>query len=174
MKYFSKIEIKNFPEDVFPLFVLSDNILSFISLTIKRHQKGLYNHFMIMHRSGMVATQDWIFREVSIENYLTKHRLKFYHNPKWTKRDKFTIISAIKRDLKKSWFKRLYDPVAIIGQLFHWEWLQIPGLDICSDKGKYLKLVDEKYDLKYPSPTDLNKYLKKRKCYKVFGRYVPD
>ena len=174
-KYFTKKEILDLPEAAFPIFTLSDNIRSLFSFLIKKREKGNYNHFMVAHRKGFFASQDMTFREVPMENYLEgNHRLKFYTNPKWDQQAKYTIISAIKRDLQLPWYTRIYDPLAIVGQLFGINWLQIPGIDICSDYGKYFKLVDNKFDLKYPSPPDINKYLEKRKAYKCLGRYVPD
>lgn len=161
-----------------PLFVLSDNLRSFFSWGIKAHEKGFYNHFMIMHRPGYFASQNIIFREVPVENYLDYHRLKFWTNIYWTPLEKKFLIRKIQKDLKKSWWKRLYDPIAIIGQFFNQEWIQIPGLDICSDKSKYIKYVDQEFNLKHPSPTDINKWFNDPKQYQrgyfVFGRYVPD
>jgi hypothetical protein len=52
------------------------------------------------------------------------------------------------------------------------------GIDIYSDKGRYLRYVDYGYNLKHPSPSDLNRWFQEKeqeeRGYRVFGRYVAD
>lgn len=171
-------ELLNIPSQQLPLFVLSDNLRSFLAWGIRKHQHGYYNHFMIMHRKGFFASQDWIFREVPVENYLDRHRLKFWTNKEWTKVERRLLTRKIKRDLGKQWWRRLYDPLAIVGQFLNQEWIQVPGIDICSDKGRYLRYVDYAYNLEYPSPSDLNRWFQEKEQektgYRIFGRYSPD
>ena len=114
--WLTRSAVRNIPPYLLPLFVLSDNLRSFFAAGIKKHQKGNYNHFMIMHRTGFFASQDWIFREVSVEKFLDHHRLKFWINTEWTKTERRLLIRKIKRDLKRAWWRRLYDPLAILGQ----------------------------------------------------------
>jgi len=177
--FFTKEQILRFPEKHLPLIVLSDNVTSFFAWGIRAHQKGNYNHMMWMHRPGCLASQDWIFKEVPAWKYLQgEHRLKFWTNSKWPQWKRIILKALIKSDLKKPAYKRLYDPVQIIGKLIHCDWLQIPGLDICSDKAKYLKKIDPMCDLKHPSPTGVNLWLKewdqRKRGYHVYGRYIPD
>ena len=75
--------------------------------------------------------------------------------------------------LNKSWYKKLYDPLQIVGKAIWCKWLQIPGLKICSDYGFVLKEIDYDYNLKHPSPTELNQYTKDHD-YEVYLRYLPD
>jgi len=176
--WLTKNTLRNLLPNILPLFVLSDNLRSFFAAGIKRHEHGNYNHFMVMHRTGFFASQDWIFREVPAEKYLEYHRLKFWTNKEWKKIERKLLIRKIKRDLEKAWWRRIYDPLAIVGQAINQEWIQIPGIDICSDKGRYLKYVDYTYNLKYPSPSDVNKWFQEKeqekRKYRVFGRYSPD
>lgn len=171
-------DILNIPEEGLPLLVLSDNIRSFLSWGIKAHQKGAYNHLMWMHKPGLVASQDLTFKESKIENYLKgSHRLKFW-GLDFNDGSKHFIRNLIHKDLSRPWYKRLYDPLQIIGKLIHIDSLQTPGLDICSDKAKYLRHVDKKYNAevrRHRSPTEINKYFQTREDgYFVYGRFALD
>lgn len=164
------------PAEDLPLMVFSDNIRSFFSWGIKAHEHGCYNHFMWMIEPGKFVSQDWIFHEVPAENYLYgKHRLKFVRGKNWGFVQKTRIRIALRLALNKSWWKRLYDPVQIAGIAIGAKWIQIPGLGICSDYGSVLKEIDYHYDLKHPSPTDINLYTKSNQDrYEVYLRFVPD
>jgi hypothetical protein len=170
----SRNDILSIPDELCPMIVLSDNIRSLISWGIKVHESGCYNHAMILMPGGKFASQDLLFRQVPVSNYFKRHRLKFWHCPLWTVEQRRTMLANIYNDLDKPWYKRLYDPLAIVGQAIHCDWIQIPGIDICSDKGKYLRLVDPLYDLNHPDPENLNRWLEKNRRYQVYGRYVPD
>jgi len=176
-RYLTKAELLSIPETDLPLLVLSDNPYSFFAWGIRVHEKGYYNHLMWMHKPGILASQDGIFREAPLKKYLG-HRLKFWTNETWTALQKAAIKETIQIDLNRFWLWRLYDPVAIIGQWTGCESIQIPGLDICSDKGKYIKKADRIFDLKRPSPKDVNSWLEEAeqylRGYRVWARYVPD
>ena len=170
----SKQDISNIPKELCPMMVFSYGIGDAISTAIAIKEGGFYNHYMWLYRPGYFASQAMTFREIPVEEYLKKHALKFVYNQIWQVEDRAKLRHAIRMDLDKSWFQRLYDPLAIIGQLLNMEWIQIPGADICSDKGAYLKLVDKNYNLKHPSPTDINKWSKEQPGYTVYGRYRLD
>lgn len=170
----SQEDILNIPDEMLPMPILSDNIRSFISWGIKEHTKGNYNHFMWLYKKGFVASQDFLFSQQPVSDYFEKFRLKLWYCPSWTKEQRLTIIQVIEGVLAEPWYKRRYDILAIAGQLFNCEWLQIPWLDICSDKARLLSLVDDRYNLKHPDPQDVNEWLEKHGEYRVFGRYVPD
>lgn len=176
-RYLTKKEILEIPESSLPLLVMSDNPYSFFGWAIRAHEKGCYNHLMWMHRPGWFASQDLVFREMPAESY-AGHRLKFWTCESWNSLHRALIRALIEEDLEKPWYKRRYDLVAIFGQGINCNWLQVPWLDICSDKAGYLKKVDKRYDLKHPSPTDVNAWLEDgdqyMRGYRVFGRYVPD
>ncbi len=166
--------IFNIPKELCPMMVFSYGVRSPVATAIAIKEKGLYNHFMWLLKPGLLATQDVTFRKIPIDAYLKKHALKFAYNKTWQEGDRKILREAIEEGLAKPWYRRLYDPLAIVGQAFNIEWLQIPGIDICSDKAKYLKLVDKNYDLKHPSPTNINNWMKTQPGYEVYGRYRLD
>jgi len=169
-----KDDVLNIPRSLCPMMVFSYGIGSTIATAIAIKERGLYNHFMWLIEPGVLATQDWLFKKVPVENYMVKHAMKFVYSTAWIEQDREKIISAIEVDLAKPWYKRIYDPLAIAGQLFDLEWIQIPGIDICSDKGDYIRLVDKNYDLKHPSPTNINTWSQCQESYKVYGRFRLD
>lgn len=171
----SRDDVLAIPDELCPMFVLSDNMRSLMSWGIKVHERGSYNHIMLLMPGGRVATQDLTFREVPVTEYLKgRHRLKFWHCPLWTVDQRHTILANVYRDLDRPWYKRIYDPLAIVGQLVRLDWIQTPGLDICSDKARYLALVDPLYDLAHPDPENVNRWLEESRRYQVYGRYIPD
>jgi hypothetical protein len=172
-------DIFNIPDSVLPMPVFSDNMTSFFSCAIKAHEDGYYNHFMWLIGQNTFASQDWIFTMDSVGDYLDRCRLKFWYCHSWSESDRRKIKNSIIDDLGRPWWQRLFDPIAIIGQAIECPWIQTPGMDICSDKGKYLKIADPKYNLNRPSPADINKWFIANSIdhggnYEVYGRYTPD
>jgi len=174
MKILTDKEILNIPEKDLPLLVLSFNSRNILSTLINIRKRSNYNHFMLYHRPGFFAAQGLIFKEFPVTNYLTHHRLKFWHNPDWSALDKVKMQSKIKRWLMLGKFKSRYDLVGLIGQLFGVKSLQNPYTKICSDYIDLLKEVDSEYKLKYPAPNDVNAWLKDHSRYQVYGRYIRD
>lgn len=171
-------DIRNIPAEDLPLLVLSDNIRSFLSWGIKMHQRGSYNHLMWMRKPGFFASQDTLFKEVPVDKYLKgRHRLKFW-SIHFSEGSKNFVRNMIHTDLCRPWYKRLYDPLQIVGKLFRIPILQLPYTDICSDKAKYLRYIDRKFDTeldRHRSPSEINRYLQGREdSYFVYGRHVPD
>lgn len=169
-------EVKSIPQEHLPIVVLSADASAFFSSGIRLFKKCYYNHFMWMHRTGYFATQGFTYSEKSVDDYTSKTtRYKFWHNPDWTTADKATMLAEIYKWLEKPAFTTRYDWIAIIGQALGLAWIQNPFTRICSDYGSLLKKVDFRYDLKNPSPDQVNKWLKKwPKTYQVYGRYTPD
>jgi hypothetical protein len=170
-------DVINIPEEDLPLMVLSDNVYSFFAWGIRAHQHGIYNHFMWLVEPGILYSQDWVYHKVPIENYLQgRHRLKFITGKTWSRPMRQVIKIELLKDLRQPWYKRLYDPLQIIGIFIGWGWLQIPGsARICSDFGRVLTKIDKGYDLKYPSPSDINRWTKARpNRYEVYLRFIPD
>lgn len=172
-------EILAIPNHLCPMIVFSDSLRGFFSWAIKVHEKGCYNHAMVLLPDNYVASQGMIYSKEKIKNYFDGYRLKLWYQPDWTQKERSLILSTIDKHLQKSWIRRVYDVPAIVGQLLpEWtgaaSWCQIPGLEICSDSGAVLKLVDADYDLKHPDPEEVNHWLEKHEKYKVYGRYVPD
>lgn len=168
-------DLLNIPQDKLPMPVFSDDLRGFFSWAIKVHEQWVYNHFMWMTKPGIVASQSWLYKEVSIKNYVKRSRLKLWYCKGWTENDRKKAIEEINRRLSEPWYSRLYDVPAIVGQAIHMDWLHIPWLDICSDSGSVVKTVDSRYNLKNPDPRDVNVWLSKYPdMYEVYGRYVPD
>ena len=177
-KWLTKEDISNIPKEYTPMLVLSDAVQSVVAARIKSLQNGTYNHLLwLINIKGknVFASQDSTFKLIELSKYIdNKHRLKFWYNKEWTKEDKITILSSIKSYLELPWYKRLYDPLQIIGIRLGLNWVQMPGTRICSDYADILKFVDFNYDLFHPSPPDVNRWLKKQEYYEVYGRYSPD
>lgn len=159
----------------FPMIVFSDALRSWIGTAIKVHQAWSYNHVMWLKAPGVLASQDATFKTVPISDYLQgAHRLKFWTNPRWSNEERLRILHAIEADLELPWYRRLYDPVAILGQAIHLDWIQLPWVSICSERASYLSLVDPEYTLTNPDPADVNRWLDSRGIYDVYGRFIPD
>jgi len=168
-------DVLSIPASLCPMMVLSYGIGSPIATAIAMKEHGSYNHFMWLKEPGILATQATTFHEVHVEDYMKRHALKFVYGKSWGKKERRNILKLIDADLVKPWYRRLYDPVAIFGQLFNAEWIQLPYFDICSDKGRYLKAIDPEYNLYRPSPTDINSWTKDRpEKYIVHGRFRLD
>ena len=167
-------EIMAIPQENLPLLVLAFNYRSFFSVAINKRKSGDYNHLMWMHRPGKFASQDWWYKEVPAQKYMTNHRLKFWHNPSWTPEQKIMLQTKIFTELAKPRWKTRYDVLALFGQLIGVTGIQLPWTNICSDYAKYLKIVDADFNLKNPAPSDVNKWLTDNHRYFVYGRFVTD
>ena len=165
-----KIEQKDLP-----LMALSDNLRSVVSARIKTHTHGSYNHFMWMVEPKKFITQNWMLKEVPVEDYFDGYRIKLWHNPSWTPLQKIKITTMLAARLRAPWYKKIYDPLQIVGIRLGVRWLQIPGIRICSDHSDILKEIEPDWNWKIgPSPEEVNHYLETRPEYKVFGRYMED
>jgi hypothetical protein len=172
--WLTKKQVLNIGEEDLPLMVLSFNKRSLISFGITYKTTGDYNHFMWACLPGKFASQDWFFREVPMQKYLKHHRLKFWTNPTWTKRQKDILKLRVRAELVKPRWKTRYDFIAIFGHLIGVTGIQIPWTKICSEHAGYLKLIDPRYDLVNPSPEDVNEWLKLHEDYKVYGRFITE
>ena len=171
----TKEDVLNIPKELCPMMVFSYGIGSAIATAIAIREHGLYNHFMWLLKPGILATQSKTFHEVHVEDYMERHALKFVYGKEWGRKERRILRNVIATDLAKPWYRRLYDPVAIVGQFFGTEWMQLPYFDICSDKGRYIREIDPEYNLKRPSPTNINNWTKARpEAYMVHGRYRLD
>jgi hypothetical protein len=167
----------------YPIAVLSRNLRSFLGSSISSVTKGTYNHFMWLINHDTLASQGSLFCKEPITDYMQgQHILKFVIDTRWDFKSRMVLLDAINDDLKKPFYCRMYDYLAIFGQLIHQPWIQIPWIDICSERGKYFKLTDHQYNLKYPDPTDINRYMKLHQAtkynnflgYKVIDRWIPE
>jgi hypothetical protein len=174
--YLEESSLIKIPEEVLPLAVLSYTASSPFAFGIINVRKGIWNHFMWMHRPGMFASQGWSYEEVPIQNYVGfDKRLKFWHNPNWTKEDRFDLIDRIHYWLRQPHKNTRYDVLAILGQAINQVWIQNPLYRICSDYGSILResRVDISYNLKHPAPDQVDKWFEANgNRYKVYGRYA--
>jgi hypothetical protein len=99
-------------------------------------------------------------------------RLKFWHNPDWTQDQKDHLISIIDTFLKKPAYSTRYDWTAIVGQALGVAWIQNPFTRICSEYGSLLREsgVDTTYDLKTPSPDEVDHWFNEHSIYQVYVR----
>ena len=166
------INPKKIPEDMLPIIILSDDLRGVFSWAIKSHTNGYYSHAMIMINKGKVVTQGGTYKEVPIENYMTeRYRLKFW-KPDLTLRDILTIQKEVNKDLKQNWWRKSYDYLGILGQLFKVRWLNNPYKSFCSERvAKYLRLVFDCIP-KHPAPADLNKLFAKMGRMSVYGHWI--
>ncbi len=174
-RIFAFNELSTIPPWDYPLLMLTDNSQSLTAAGIRIFEHGEYNHFCFLYNIGVVATQNFFFKTVPLEEY-KDHKIKLWHNPNWSGHDKAILAQAIKTDLEKSWYKRMYDILGFIGQGLRLPFIQNPYQDFCSEKAKYLSAIDPAYDfkIKSPSPPDLNRYFNSNPAYKVYGRYYPN
>ena len=142
-----------------PIVVLSDNLSSWFSRRIKRHTKGDYNHAMIMHYPGRVATQEIVLRDSPIGGFLTgTHRLKLWRWPGTTQEQRAFMLARIEHDLAKPWYKRRYDPLGLVGQLFRVKPINNPWAYYCSE---WVASVVREAGIdmgRYPSPADIDRH----------------
>jgi hypothetical protein len=173
-RYLTIDDIRTIPPGAYPFMVFCDNIRGLFSLGVKIKTKGSYGHFMWMIAPDTFASQWFYFRLFTVDHF-TGDTLKFVHNPNWTDKERDILISAVLIDLKKPWYRTLYDVPGMFGELLGIEAINLRSFDFCSERGKYLNLIDPEYDLRSPTPTQLNTWSKERgDRYKVYGRYTPD
>lgn len=175
MQAFSAADIVSIPQRDLPMLVLFDNLYSPISARIRRHTRGFYSHVGWMYAPQLISSQEFHLRTKRITDYLEgRNRLKFWHNPLWTEYDRQKVIKEIKRQLALPWWRTRYDWLGIIGHLTGIKWINFPHLDYCSENGgEILSMLEPTFDLKHPSPADINRWCKKQKQMKVYGVFDP-
>lgn len=175
-RFLTEKQLSRIPRKDLPLLLLSDNQRSWISTAIKRHQEGYYNHLMWMHEPGYVVSQGWTIKEEPIDKYLLTHRLKFWTCNAWSVEDRLVIRKYLFGLTRLPWYKRMYDPLQILGKWIGLNWLQIPGnMRICSDHADILAVVDLNWAVGlHLSPPEVNRKMIESDRYRVYGRYVVD
>ena len=176
-RYLTRTEMYRIPQADLPLLTVTYGIGAPIATAIVALRGGLYNHLMWMHKPKRWASQGGLYSELHLNEYMKAHSIKLWTNINWTAQDKKKIVKAINRELNRNWWCRIYDGLGCICQVSKYtKWIQIPGLDICSDKADYLKLVDKRYNVNHPTPAEVNQWLKDNydRDYRVYARYRPD
>lgn len=156
------VDPREFGRDDLPIIVLVDDLRGFIGWSIKAHQSGNYNHSMIMHKIGKIASQDFAgFREKPIEDYLKSNfMLKFWRIKDLTSLEAIIIVANVSKRLSLPWYRRQYDWIGIFGQFIRLNFIQNPFSAYCSEQVRddYIKSV-EKADRvvpRKPSPSTLD------------------
>lgn len=170
-------DIMNIDRKYLPLPVLGFSPRSIFTLGVATRTSGDWSHFMWMIEPGVFASQGWFYRRKTLEDY-REYTLKFVYNPAWSEAQKKVLMDSILRELSKSHWETRYDILAIFGQLVGLKWIQHGRLEICSDDANRIGLIDFRYNLKYPSPADVNAWMKLYKWspdnpngYLVLGRF---
>ena len=162
-----------------PCLVLTDNLTSWVAGRIKAHTHGNYNHAMWVLNPGIVATQDSVFKEAPLGDYLKgKHRVKFWYNPNWGPLQKAAVRAHLMQDVARG---GRYDYCGILGQwaasVFHWatlKRLQWPGREFCSEEAvDVLRQVESGIKDAQPSPADLDRICIASPRMKVWGIVDP-
>ncbi len=162
--------------DDLPLFVLSDDLRSFISWGIRAHSKGNYNHIMMMVRPRVFATQSFLYKEVNIKKFMKPSvRMKFWQ-PQIDNITKIEITDKVEKALEAPWWKRRYDFLGVAGQFLNIRWIQVPYLNYCSEReAENARLIPFCRDIpKRPTPADMNRYFKTKTEMKVLGYWFEE
>lgn len=130
------------PIDLFNI-VLVNNSQDFISWGIKGDTGANYNHAMIQRTVASVDSQETLFQNVPIKNYMIKsNMLKFWQINNLTETEWQILNKAVLADLALPWWKRFYNYLGIFGQFSRLTWISCPGTFFCSQRvAKYLRLL---------------------------------
>jgi hypothetical protein len=175
-RYLAREELLQIPQELMPMPVLSDNLRNICSAGIKAHTHGNYSHFMWLISPGTFASmQTNGYKMVKLEDFIGSDRLKFWYFPMWSDADRLKVRHAINKELNRPWWKNRYDFFSYLGHLTGLRWIQSPWSDVCSDKAKFLKLVEKDFRLVSPNPEEVNHWLETIKPRaQIYGRYTPD
>ncbi len=149
-----------------PLIVLVDDLQGFLGWGIKSHTKGNYCHAMILYHPGILTTQNWLFQQKTLDEYLKdRYMLKFWRIKNLTSDEKSAILNAIGKRLALPWYKRTYDFIGtFVGQLVNVKWIQNPWQEFCSEEvnDDYIKPVARcsSMNIIEPSPAELDRIFK--------------
>lgn len=172
-----KFNPNNIDNKILPLFIFIDDLHSLFGFGIRLHTKGIYSHVAEMVRKEHVVSQDFLYHEVSLEKYLKpQYRLKFIKYIPITKEQKLHWINLVSQELKEPWYKRRYDYIGVlIGHLFCMRWIQNPWLRYCSERiAEHMRKVFHSGIRKYPTPSEINQFMKDDGDFSVVGRWWHD
>jgi len=155
-----------------PVFVQSANIHSIFGFGISKRIKSLWQHSMIMRKQGFVCTQGWTYKEIDISAYMKPGSImKFWICKDITDEERNAIMIKIYNDLRKKWWKKMYDVPGILGQLFGIRWFNIPGLNYCSERTSSKDRVVVPNIKKHQEPEDRDTSFKESNRMSVLGYY---
>ena len=128
-----------FPKEIkieeYGIFVVySDQTSGLIEWIIKMRTKGLVNHVMFSITPGWFVSQGNTYSEVEMDRYMKKgNRLYFFRLLGLTPEQEQAIRDSIKKKLALPWWRKLYDWIGISGQALGIKWVNIDGLNYCSE-----------------------------------------
>lgn len=141
-----------------PMVAFSTNKKSALASLIRSHTRGEFSHVMWFYRPGYFASQDWTFREVPVDKYLSdpSTTLELWEFPTWDSMNRRRYRNAIQKQIDSNGF---YDFLGIFGQALRFPIINFPFIDYCSEAvWKTFVMVDGIYRW-HPSPADLRKRL---------------
>lgn len=124
-------------------FILCNDAQGMLGWFIKWYTKGNYCHAMLTRKPNWVCTQNDIYIETPLKNYMIESEgLKFWRINNLTLSEFKMINEAITEDLAKPWWKRTYNYLGLLGQALHMPGISMPGQNICSQRdANYLRLL---------------------------------
>lgn len=138
-KTYNWIDPNTIPTNGDILIVLVDDRNGFLGWFIKTHEAGNYNHEMGMRKLGMIASQNDVFKEISVSVYQKKNLFLKFWKLNLTDEQKAYINTRVDKVLARPWWQRGYDYLGLFGQAIKigkWKpfgWLTIPGEYFCSE-----------------------------------------
>lgn len=152
------------PKDVsahdLPRVVFSANSRSFFGFGIRTFSKGVYNHACLQYEPDYIASQDFLFHSVPIEEYMQPHiKLKFFGFKNITSGQRQAMLEAIRWNLILPWYKRAYDIPGIFGHILRMpNTLQLPHLNYCTESVSKIVKLGGYNPPKHPSVKALNRW----------------
>ena len=156
-----------------PVFVSACDIRGFLGFGIRARTRGDVNHSMIMRRPGYFASQNLLYREVPLKRYVRPGvLLKFWQCVDITEEERLAITTVIWQDLRKPWWKRMYDFPGIVGQAVGLRWINIPWLNYCTEKVASRVRILIPGLRKKPTPEELDRAYELSPRFRMIGYYV--
>lgn len=175
------IDPLNFTERDGQIIVLADDRRGVFGWAIRNHTAGNYNHAMILHKPGMLATQGFdSFKEVKVTSYMNdKQMLKFWRIKDLSQGEMNTISRNVTKRLALPWYKKQYDWLGIFGQFIRLKFIQNPMQTFCSEqvRADYIAPVERaaKLVINQPSPSDLDRIFRTNpKVFECLGYWLND
>ncbi len=164
-KQLTLIDPREFKAKDLPRIVFADNMRGFMPGVIKGHSKGNYSHAMAMIEEDVFASQGtMLLRKEPVSKYTkVNYRLKFYRVIFQDQAEEDAFVAAVRKDLAKPWWCRLYDFLGIFGQMVGAHWIQNPWKKYCSEAVASWLRVNKRFQAMvppHPSPAQLDNIFK--------------
>lgn len=171
-------DVKSLSPSDCPMICLCSGFMSVFGFLVSLVTKDFWSHMQWLRLPSTFASQWWYFTTFPVDKY-TNYSLKFWYNPLWTTDEKAILCKAIDDRLALPKWKTFYDIIGVVGEFFHFNWLNLHKFEFCSETIRLLGLVDpecknwiENINTS-PTPEEVNEWLKSSGLYKVWGRVQP-